>query len=54
MWINDVATCFSGRDIDFSKEKKRLGRDLNPMLRQDNEQTNNLSRNMKMGVVTKN
>ena len=28
--------------------------DLNPMSRHDNEQTNNLSRNMKKGDVTKN
>ena len=40
--------------IDFSREKKRLGRDLIPMSRQDNEQTNNLSRNIKRGAVTKN
>ena len=30
-----------------------MGRDLNPMSRQDNEQINNLSRNMKRGAVTK-
>ena len=31
-----------------------MGRDLIPMSRQDNEQKNNLSRNMKRGAVTKN
>ena len=41
MGRNDVTTCFEGRDINFSKEKKRLGRDLNPMSRQDNEKKNN-------------
>ena len=30
-----------------------MGHDLNPMSREDNEQTNNLSRNMKRGAVTK-
>ena len=29
-----------------------MGRDLNPMSRQDNEQTDNLSSNMKRGAVT--
>ena len=41
MGRNDVATCFSSQDIDFDKKKKRLSRDLKPMSRQDNEQTNN-------------
>ena len=41
MGINDVATFFYGRDIDFSKEKKRLSHDLKPMSLQDNEQINN-------------
>ena len=45
---------FKDPDIDFGREKKRLGRDLIPMSRQDNEQTNNLSHSKKMGVVTKN
>ena len=37
----------------FQQGKKRLGSDLNPMSRQDNEQTNSLSRNIKMGAMTK-
>ena len=37
----------------FQQGKKRLGPDLDPMLRQDNEKTNNLSRNMREGAVTK-
>ena len=41
MWRNDAATCFQGRDINFSKVKKRLGRNRNPMSIQDNEQINN-------------
>ena len=34
-------TSFEGRDINFSKVKKRLGLDLNPMSQQNNEQINN-------------
>ena len=38
---NEVATCFRGRDINFSKEKKLFESNLNPMSRQDNEKINN-------------
>ena len=37
MWRIEATTCFQGGDINFSKVKKRLGCNQNPMSRQDNE-----------------